>query len=235
MGRRRNGGVDTAASVGRSARGDSVARRDSAARRASATYTVTIPDSLRDAWGVGARSAFVLTLVPTRDVPGARKTGRDSTRRDSAATRDSSARAARSGAHPVARVARGSLRVAGLLVPSALKPKRRPAPADTTPLDLTVELVDANGVAAAVPLSRYGPLRRPLEIRTARRAKRDVESYRTTYELVPQSFVLPVADFAAAAPAGFDAGRVRAVRLRFDRTRKGTVILTALGVTSATP
>ena len=60
------------------------------------------------------------------------------------------------------------------------------------------------------------------------------ELIRTTFELVPQTFVMPVQDFAAAAP-GFDAGAVKAVRLKFDRTEKGTVILTSLGIGAAKP
>jgi hypothetical protein len=114
------------------------------------------------------------------------------------------------------------------------RPNPRPTPPDTTPLDLTVELVDAAGRTAPLPLANYGPVRRPLEIRLLRRAKRDQENYRTTYELVPQTFVLPVADFASAAP-GFDPTAVRAIRLRFDRTEKGTVVLTSLGIGAAAP
>jgi dienelactone hydrolase len=199
------------------------------APRAPATLEVTLPDSLRAAWGVGARSAVLLTLVPTRDVPGPRKTARDSTRRDTTTAARSTTRR---GPSPFARIA--SVGRAVVRRVPGLRPKARVTPPDTTPLDLTVELVDAAGRAAPLPLARYGPLRRPLEIRVLRRPERDRENFRTTYELVPQTFVLPVADFAAAAP-GFDANAVRAVRLRFDRTEKGTVILTGLGIGAATP
>jgi dienelactone hydrolase len=197
-------------------------------RRAPATLEVAIPDSLRRAWDVGARSAVVLTLMPTRDVPGPRKTARDSTRGDSSAARP----AARRGPSPLARAGRGALAVVRRI--PGLRPRAKVTPPDTTPLDLTVELVDAAGRAAPLSAAAYGPLRRPLEIRVLRRANRDRENYRTTYELVPQTFVMPVADFAAAAP-GFDASAVRAVRLKFDKTEKGTVILTHLGIGAARP
>ena len=114
------------------------------------------------------------------------------------------------------------------------RPKAKVTPPDTTPLDLTVELVDAAGRAAPLSLAAYGPVRRPLEIRVLRRPERDRENFRSTFELVPQTFVMPVAEFAAALP-GFDAGAVRAVRLKFDRTEKGTVILTNLGIGAAKP
>jgi dienelactone hydrolase len=199
------------------------------APRAPATLEVTLPDSLRTAWGVGAQSTVVLTLVPTRDVPGPRKTARDSTRRDTTAS-GTARSTARRGPSPFARI--GSVGRAVVRRVPGFRPKAKVTPPDTTPLDLTVELVDAAGRAAPLSLARYGPLRRPLEIRVLRRPERDRENFRTTYELVPQTFVLPVADFAAATP-GFDAGAVRAVRLRFDRTEKGTVILTSLGIGAA--
>ena len=46
---------------------------------------------------------------------------------------------------------------------------------------------------------------------------------------MPQTYVLPLADFAAAAP-GFDPAALRTVRLRFDRAEKGTVVLTGVGI-----
>jgi hypothetical protein len=113
-------------------------------------------------------------------------------------------------------------------------PRRRPTPPDTTPMDLTVELVDAAGTAARLPLTRFGPVRRPLEIRVARREIRDRQNFRTTFELVPQSYVLPLADFAAAAP-GFDPAALRTVRLLFDRTERGTVVLLDMGLGAAHP
>ncbi|MDF1506484.1 hypothetical protein PYV61_26250, partial [Roseisolibacter sp. H3M3-2] len=197
-------------------------------RRAPPSLEVALPDSLRGAGDVGPRSAVVLTLVPTRDVPGPRKTPRDSTRRDSSAARP----AARGGPSWPTRFGRGALAVVRRV--PGLRPKAKVTPPDTTPLDLTVELVDAAGRAAPLSLASYGPVRRPLEIRVLRRPERDRENFRTTFELVPQTFVMPVSDFAAAAP-GFDAASVKAVRLKFDKTEKGTVILTHLGIGAAQP
>ena len=217
----------TAAGAGRTSARDAARPATSAParpRRTPATFEVSLPDSLRSAWRVGPGSALLVTVVPTRDVPGPRRTARDSTRRDTTTARQVPsplAAGARRGWALVRRV-------------PGLRPRAKVTPPDTTPLDLTVELVDAAGHAAPLPLARYGPLRRPLEIRLRRRAGRDQAAWRTTFELVPQTFVLPLADFAAATP-GFDASTVRAVRLRFDRTEKGTIVLTGLGIGSLAP
>ena len=42
-------------------------------------------------------------------------------------------------------------------------PPRKPTAADSLPLELSIELVDAAGTAARLPLGRYGVVRRPIE------------------------------------------------------------------------
>jgi hypothetical protein len=210
---------------------DTTPARGASAPRTPATFDVTIPDSLRAAWRVGAGSELTLTLVPTREMPGPRKTARDTARRDST-QRDSTARGG-SGARAGGRSL--GARVLSAVTLGKLPRRRSPAaPRDTTPMDLTVELVDAAGATARLPLTRFGPVRRPLEIRIARRAIRDRQNFRTTFELVPQTYVMPLAEFAAAAP-GFDPAALRTVRLRFDKTERGTVVLLDAGIAAAQP
>ena len=110
--------------------------------------------------------------------------------------------------------------------PRSLPIKVKP---DSTPFDLTIEVVDVAGNAARVPLSAYGPVRRPLDIYVSRRKGRDKANYATTYEVVLQTYVVPLADFVRAQP-GFDAGRLKAIRLVFDRTVAGTVVLSDIGL-----
>lgn len=110
----------------------------------------------------------------------------------------------------------------------ASRGRRDAAANDTLPVDLTVELVDAAGTRARLPLSRYGAIRRPLEAQVLLRRGRDRESFARTYEYVLQTYRLPLADFAAAAPH-FDPARVRQVRLVFDRSPAGTVIVDEVG------
>jgi hypothetical protein len=137
-----------------------------------------------------------------------------------------------------------------LLMPTEDIPSPRPAPKDTTkadsaataaaprvtplkdppkpPVDLSVEVTDAAGVKASVVLSRYGAIRRPLETHVLRRADQEATRFPRAYELVLQSFSIPLEDFTAAAPT-LDLGRIRTVRFVFDKAVGGTVILDDIG------
>jgi len=182
-----------------------VAGADTATRGRPARLTITLPDSV----GRGrADASLVLSLAPTRDVPGARAAPKDTTKQDTSATRP--ARGAKAPAPPK-------------------------TPSDTlVPMDLTVELEDAAGRVARQPLSRYGPVRRPLEARILRRGDREKANFPNTYELVLQTYVMPISEFAASA-RDFDPARLRAVRLVFDRTASGTVILDDVGFAHPDP
>lgn len=171
---------------------------DTTRRGQPASYTITIGDSLRSAWRVDSSSTLVFSLAPTDAAPGPRTPPKDTAKVDSARTK-----------------AR----------PSKRKPPKV-AP-DSTPFDLTVEVVDADGAVAAWPLSRYGVVRRPLESYVYLRKGRDKQRFANLYELVLQTYTLPLRDFAAAGTV--DLSRVRAVRFRFDRTVAGTVVLDNIG------
>lgn len=102
------------------------------------------------------------------------------------------------------------------------------------PIDLTVEAEDADGDAARVQLGDYGPLRRPLKMRVYRR--RDVEETRfaNRWELILQHFSIPLSDFAGRNPA-FDPRTLRVVRLVFDQTQAGTVVVDDVGLSRLHP
>lgn len=182
---------------------------DSTVAARPASYTLTLPDSLARAWGIDRTGALSLALTAMPGAPGPRKAAADSAA-DSTKTRGERRSLASRIPHP--RLAR----------------RKTPAP-DTAAVDLSVELVDADGHAARVPLSRYGPVRRPLEARVYRRRGRDALRFTRTSELLLQTYVLPLADFAAAGSA-FDAARLREIRLVFDRAEKGTVVLDDVGL-----
>ncbi|MBL8959621.1 MAG: hypothetical protein JNJ98_07210, partial [Gemmatimonadetes bacterium] len=55
------------------------------------------------------------------------------------------------------------------------------------------------------------------------------QRFGNTFEIVLQTYVVPLADAVAAAP-GFDPARLRHVRWRFDRTEAGTVLLDNIGL-----
>jgi dienelactone hydrolase len=173
-----------------------------------ASYSLTLSDSLVSALGVNDSSAVYLSLAPTEAKPGARQPKKDST-----AKADSAKKA------PAPK-------------PKA-EPKKKTQP-DTTPVDLDVELTDANGVTAKLPISRFGVPRRPLETRVYRRANRDKTQFANMFEIVLQTYVLPVSEFKRVAPQ-LDATRLRRIRLLFDRIPAGTVIVDDIGVSTPAP
>ena len=173
-----------------------------------ASYGLALNDSLRTTWRPGPATALEFSLAPTDAVPSPRKAAADTTKKPAGAGKP----------EPKPKP----------------KPPPKPAAKDTVPMDLSVEVVDANGTAARLPLSRYGAVRRPLEVTVIRRKGRDKKNFANLWELIPQTYVIPLADFVAAEPR-FDSARLAAVRWVFDRTRAGTVVLTDVGLSELDP
>ena len=171
-----------------------------------ASYTITLPDTLAQSWSMGRNASIAFLLAPTDAKPAPRAAPKDTTKRDSTAKPASASR----------------------------RPDPKKAKPDSTPMDLTVELVDANGVSARLPLSTFGAIRRPLETRVMRREKRDKAQFSTLYELVLQTYILPFSDFIAASPT-LDPARLRTIRFVFDRTLAGTVVLDDVGFSPLGP
>lgn len=172
-----------------------------------ASYTVTLSDSLTAALKVSAQSAIYLSLAPTDAKPGPRAPFRDTTKKADSTKKDSTSK------------------------PPAKKPDVKPGK-DSTPVDLSIEVVDAAGHAARLPITRYGVPRRPLEIHILRRHDQEQQRYPTQYELVLQTYVMPLVDFAQASP-GFDPAHLRSIRLVFDRLVAGTVVVDDIGVSGS--
>ncbi|MCC7195689.1 MAG: hypothetical protein IT356_09060 [Gemmatimonadaceae bacterium] len=180
-----------------------------------ASFTVTLSDSLARALGITESGAVYFSAAVTKDRPGPRALPRDTTRRD---TSKAAVEARRKAAADSAR--------------RAPRPPKYNADADTIPFDFTVELVDSDGRVARMPASRYGPVRRALEARIYRRKGRDEQRFANLFEYVPQTYVLPLADFAGAG-GGFTPAKLRAIRLVFDRTVLGGLIVDDIGVNPA--
>ena len=180
-----------------------------------ASYTLTLSDSLVKAWKITANGAVYLSIAPTKEKPSPRALPRDTTTRDT--SKAAVAARAKATADSIKKVP---------------KPPKPNLAADTLPIDFTVELVDADGHVARMPLTRYAPVRRPLEVRLYRRAGRDEQRFQNLFEYVPQTFVLPLADFATSTP-DFKPERLKSIRLRFDRTFSGTIILDDVGINPA--
>jgi len=183
-----------------------VAGSDTAARRWPARYTITVPDSLRQAWTLTPDHALLVTVGSTDQRPPLRRTRTlpDSTR-DSASTRRPSP-----------------------------KPPAAPQAKDSIPPDFSVELEDAAGRTVRLPISTFGPVRMPIESYIYRRKGRDKSQFPTLSEAVLHTYVAPLQDFRRSNP-DFDAATLRVIRLVFDRKPVGAILLDDIGVTRLDP
>ncbi len=172
-----------------------------------ASYTINLPASLARDWGLNPGMTLDLLLAATKDKPGPRKPGRDSTATDDAEARDRD------------------------------RPSRDPKDAETDdaePIDLTVVAMDSDGHSSGVPLSRYGPIRRPLEISILRRKDQESQRFADNFDLVLQSYSILLRDFVTANPR-LDVRRLRVIRFVFDRVAAGTVVVDEIGFSALRP
>ncbi len=93
------------------------------------------------------------------------------------------------------------------------------------PIDFTVRFVDANGVVAELPLSRFSTVQPQLEVQLR---KALFEEPRRESEAVFQSFLFPLEWFLEANPE-LDASRPAHLEFVFDRSPSGVVILDTVG------
>jgi dienelactone hydrolase len=169
-----------------------------------ASYTVSLSDSLTQTLNIGRESAIYLSLAPTSAKPGPRAPARDTTKKADSTKK------------------------------SDKKPAKKPnakADKDSTPVDLTVEVMDAAGHIARLPLTKFGVPRRPLQIHILRRHDQEQQRFPTQFEMVLQTYVMPMSDFVAVAPQ-LDPAHLRSIRLVFDRLVAGTVVVDDIGVSS---
>ena len=95
------------------------------------------------------------------------------------------------------------------------------------PIDLTVEVMDRSGRAVRLPLSSFSYLQ-PQIVQSIMKAPFMNIARPAPSEPIFQSFEFPLADFVEANPA-FDPANLTAVRLIFDRTPAGVVVLDDVG------
>jgi hypothetical protein len=104
--------------------------------------------------------------------------------------------------------------------------------------DFSVEMTAGNGQSVSLPISRFVTLLPPLAVRFTKLAYLEKTRYHEESEPVFQSVQLPLADFAGVNP-GFDPAHLKSIRLQFDRTPEGVIIISQIGFirsgTSATP
>jgi dienelactone hydrolase len=183
-----------------------------------AAYTLMLPDTLAAAWDLGPGTTLDFLLTALDQTPPPRK---DPTAGEEMEGGEEG-RAGREGPKNEARP--GALRrLVSRLVPGGDEGKDQ---AEKPPLRLSVEVADAEGNTGKVLLNRYGPVRRPIEIRIHRRGD---QRYRGDTEMVLQSYSIPLEDLVSASGGLLRLHGIREVRLLFDETETGTVVLDEVG------
>jgi len=95
---------------------------------------------------------------------------------------------------------------------------------DDGPLDFTVSLADDAGVRARIDIADVAPLQPPFPYRTLKPPM----PVRFEWEPVFSTYVLPLSEFAGRADA-FDVGALREIRLVFDGSPRGRVVIDEMG------
>lgn len=170
-----------------------------------ARFTVSLPDGLARRWQVGSGTALTFMLGATESTPGPRKDP----------TADPSAKKGDAGR---GRGGKGA----------------KKSDEEKPPIDLSVQVEDASGQTASVDLRRYGAIRRPLETHVMRRSDQDARRFQHPWELILQTYAIPIGDFMAENPR-FDPTTLRAVRLVFDRSVAGEVAVDEIGLSNLDP
>ena len=101
---------------------------------------------------------------------------------------------------------------------------------DDPPVDLSIEITDVSGETARVTLSDYGAIRRPLETYVMRRRDREEERFQSHWELILQTYSIPLRDFVEQNRA-LDLRRLASVAFVFDRVHGGEVAIDHIGFT----
>jgi dienelactone hydrolase len=163
-----------------------------------AAFSLTLDDAARRELALDDRCSLDFLLLPTDALPGPRKPA-------AAGKQPETAKAA---ARP--------------------KPPAKKRGDAKPPIDLSIVVTDVNGSSASLPLGRYGAIRRPLEMNILRRTDLEKTRFARLYEMVLQSYSVPLADLQAVAPR-LDPSRIESISFRFDRAPAGTVIIDDVG------
>lgn len=97
------------------------------------------------------------------------------------------------------------------------------------PLDLTIELTDADGNTSLVPLSDVGPIHPALTIRLFKWTWLEKTLNTEPAERLLQTYQIPMEWFIEENPS-FDPAKLHTISFLFDRTDRGVILLDEIGI-----
>ena len=181
-----------------------IAGADTTRHGPPARYTVELPTYLASNWGLSVSTTLDFMLGPTPRVPRPRKDPAP----DDEDEPGSDAASQRSSGD-------------------------RDEPEDP-PVDLSIEVTDGAGQSARVVLGDYGAIRRPLDTYVLRRGDIEARRFATHWELILQTYSIPLGDFVAANPA-IDLRRLTSIAFVFDQVHGGEVSIDQIGFSELDP
>lgn len=99
------------------------------------------------------------------------------------------------------------------------------------PLDLTLELMDSNGVSARLPLSYFSTLHPPLKAKMTKWDMMESAIYQKDVDPILETFEFPLEAFKGVNPE-FDPERLHKIIFLFDRSAEGVIYLDEVGFRS---
>ncbi|MEM7416128.1 MAG: hypothetical protein AAF389_11565 [Gemmatimonadota bacterium] len=182
-----------------------LAGADTTAHGPAARYSIGLPEGLAADWRLWRGSTLDFTLAPTNTVPGPRAAPEGDEEGDDEGEAAASPPSSDDGEDP-----------------------------EDPPVDLSIEITDAAGQTARVTLSEYGALRRPLDPYVMRRGDLEANRFQTHWELILQSFSIPLEDFLADN-ADVDVRALERVSFVFDQVHAGEVVIDQIGFSDLDP
>lgn len=183
-----------------------------------AHFALTLPDGLASSWGLGTENTLDFMLTALDQTPGPRK---DPEPKEEGEEGEGQGR-------------RGRGDGGGWSIPNPFAGlfSGEKEEEEKPPLRLSLRVVDAAGNSGKVLLNRYGPVRRPIEIRIARR---DDQQFKGNSEIVLQSYSIPLGDFLDASDGSLDLTDLREIQFLFDESVAGSVVLDQVGFSRMDP
>jgi len=210
-----------------------IAGKDTTRMGPPAAYAIELPDGLGEDWEVGPGTTLDFMLTALDQTPRPRKDpAAEKEKEEGGEKEDPEEGQADEGGEGRGGKSRIGRFFSGIFSSLFSGGDEDDEDEEKPPLSLSVQLVDADGHSGKVLLNRYGPVRRPIEIRLQRR---DDQQYSGNTEMVLQSYSIPLADFRSGSSAGLDLSRISEIRFLFDESKAGTVVLDEVGLSQMDP